>query len=128
MVTDSRPIRTGPPGPVQGARAAPWPTLVLVTAGLFLAVLSTTVVSVALPTIGRDLHASAAGLEWTVDAYVLVYASLLLAGGVAGDRRGRKWGGPARVRGHRRAGPRLGLGAGDRGARRRGLRPGRVRH
>jgi len=54
------------------------------------AVLSTTVVSVALPTIGRDLHASAAGLEWTVDAYALVYASLLLAGGVAGDRRGRK--------------------------------------
>jgi MFS family permease len=64
----------------------PWPTLVLVTAGLFLAVLSTTVVSVALPTIGRELHASAAGLEWTVDAYVLVYASLLLAGG---DRCGR---------------------------------------
>jgi MFS transporter, DHA2 family, methylenomycin A resistance protein len=70
--------------------AAPWPTLALVTAGLFLAVLSTTVVSVALPTIGRDLHAGPAGLEWTVDAYVLVYASLLLAGGVAGDRRGRK--------------------------------------
>jgi MFS transporter, DHA2 family, methylenomycin A resistance protein len=54
------------------------------------AVLSTTVVSVALPTIGRDLHVSAAGLEWTVDAYVLVYASLLLAGGVAGDRHGRE--------------------------------------
>ena len=63
---------------------AAWPTLILVTAGLFLAVLSTTVVSVALPTIGRDLHASAAGLEWTVDAYVLVYASLLLASGVPG--------------------------------------------
>jgi DHA2 family methylenomycin A resistance protein-like MFS transporter len=63
---------------------------VVVTAGLFLAVLATTVVSVALPTIGRDLHASATDLEWTVDAYVLVYASLLVAGGVAGDRRGRK--------------------------------------
>jgi DHA2 family methylenomycin A resistance protein-like MFS transporter len=63
---------------------------VVVTAGLFLAVLSTTVVSVALPTIGRDLHASSTDLEWTVDAYVLVYASLLVAGGVAGDRRGRK--------------------------------------
>jgi MFS transporter, DHA2 family, methylenomycin A resistance protein len=90
MVTGSRSTRTGPPVAVQEARAAPWPTLVLVTAGLFLAVLSTTVVSVALPTIGRDLHAGAAGLEWTVDAYVLVYASLLLAGGAAGDRRGRK--------------------------------------
>src|SRR5262249_58055131 len=83
------PARTGPLAPAQGARAAPWPTLLLVTAGLLLAVLSTTVVSVALPMIGRDLHASAAGLEWTVDAYVLVYASLLLAGGVARDLRGR---------------------------------------
>jgi DHA2 family methylenomycin A resistance protein-like MFS transporter len=90
MVTARRRARTVPPARAQGAGPAPWPTLVLVTAGLLLAVLSTTVVSVALPTIGRDLHPSAAGLEWTVDAYVLVYASLLLAGGVAGDRRGRK--------------------------------------
>ena len=113
MVADHRPARTaqlaklchllGPASrPSQLARGgvwggcppeastAPWPTLVVVTAGLFLAVLSTTVVSVALPTIGRDLHASATGLEWTVDAYVLVYASLLVAGGVAGDRRGRR--------------------------------------
>jgi DHA2 family methylenomycin A resistance protein-like MFS transporter len=55
-----------------------------------LAVMSTTLVSVALPTIGRDLHASATDLQWIVDAYVLVYASLLVAGGVIGDRRGRK--------------------------------------
>lgn len=58
--------------------------------GLFLAVLSTTVVSVALPTIGADLQASATDLQWIVDAYVLVYASLLVAGGVLGDRQGRK--------------------------------------
>jgi MFS transporter, DHA2 family, methylenomycin A resistance protein len=50
----------------------------------------TTVVSVALPTIGRELHTGVTGLEWTVDAYVVVYASLLVAGGVLGDRRGRK--------------------------------------
>lgn len=62
----------------------------MVAAGLFLAVVSTTVVSVALPTIGRELHTGATGLEWTVDAYVVVYASLLIAGGVLGDRRGRK--------------------------------------
>lgn len=55
-----------------------------------MAVMSTTLVSVALPTIGRDLHASATDLQWIVDAYVLVYASLLVAGGVIGDRRGRK--------------------------------------
>ncbi len=93
MVADHRPARTPPvaaAGAGSGGRGAPWPTLAVVTAGLFLAVLSTTVVSVALPTIGRDLHASAAGLEWIVDAYVLVYASLLVTGGVAGDRCGRK--------------------------------------
>jgi MFS transporter, DHA2 family, methylenomycin A resistance protein len=91
MVADHRPARTAP---LAGARAssgaAPWPTLVVVAAGLFLAVLSTTAMSVALPSIGHDLGASATDLEWTVDAYVLVYASLLVPGGVAGDRRGRK--------------------------------------
>lgn len=70
--------------------AEAWVTLVVVALGLFLAVMSTTVVSVALPTIGTDLHATAAGLEWVVDAYVIVYSSLLVAGGVIGDRRGRK--------------------------------------
>ena len=69
---------------------ARWLTLAVVAAGLFLAVLSTTVVSVALPTIGRDLRAGPAELEWVVAAYVLVYSSLLVAGGVIGDRRGRK--------------------------------------
>jgi len=91
MVADHRPARTPPlagTGPPGGT--APWPALAVVAAGLFLAVLSTTVVSVSLPTIGRDLHASATDLEWTVDAYVLVYASLLVPGGVAGDRHGRK--------------------------------------
>jgi DHA2 family methylenomycin A resistance protein-like MFS transporter len=92
MVADHRPARTAA---LAGARAAggaagPWPTLAVVAAGLFLAVLSTTAMSVALPSIGHDLRASATDLEWTVDAYVLVYASLLVPGGVAGDRRGRK--------------------------------------
>ena len=65
-------------------------TLVVVAAGQFLAVMSTSVVSVALPTIGRELDASTTSLEWIVDAYVLVFASLLVAGGVLSDRRGRK--------------------------------------
>jgi DHA2 family methylenomycin A resistance protein-like MFS transporter len=69
---------------------SPWAAVGVLAGGLFLAVLSTTVVSVALPMIGRDLSAGATALEWTVDAYVLVYASLLVAGGVLGDRRGRK--------------------------------------
>ncbi len=60
------------------------------TLAQFMAVMSTSVVSVALPTIGRDLHASSTSLEWIVDAYVIVFASLLVAGGVLSDRRGRK--------------------------------------
>ncbi|WP_185792105.1 MFS transporter [Actinoallomurus bryophytorum] len=67
-----------------------WTAVGVLAGGLFLAVLSTTVVSVALPMIGDDLSAGATALEWIVDAYVLVYASLLVAGGVIGDRRGRK--------------------------------------
>jgi DHA2 family methylenomycin A resistance protein-like MFS transporter len=65
-------------------------TVAVVAGGLFLAVTSTTVVSVALPTIGQALHARPTDLQWIVDAYVIVYASLLVAGGVLGDRWGRK--------------------------------------
>jgi DHA2 family methylenomycin A resistance protein-like MFS transporter len=65
-------------------------TVLVVTLAQFMAVMSTSAVSVALPTIGRDLHASGTSLEWIVDAYVIVFASLLVAGGVLSDRRGRK--------------------------------------
>jgi MFS transporter, DHA2 family, methylenomycin A resistance protein len=65
-------------------------TVLVVTLAQFMAVMSTSVVSVALPTIGRSLHASSTSLEWIVDAYVIVFASLLVAGGVLSDRRGRK--------------------------------------
>lgn len=64
--------------------------MAVVSGGLFLAVVNFTVVSVALPAIGAGLRLSPTGLEWVVDAYVLVYASLLVAGGVMGDRQGRK--------------------------------------
>jgi MFS transporter, DHA2 family, methylenomycin A resistance protein len=83
------PARAAPPARGRAAAGSPWLTLLIMAAGLFLAVLSTTVVSVALPGIGASLHAGAAGLEWVVDAYVLTYAALLIAGGVAGDRLGR---------------------------------------
>jgi DHA2 family methylenomycin A resistance protein-like MFS transporter len=79
-----------PSGPAASADARAWMTLAVVAGGLFLSVLSTTVVSVALPSIGSDLQANTTDLEWIVDAYVLVYASLLVAGGVLGDRHGRK--------------------------------------
>ncbi|MCX4096097.1 MFS transporter [Nocardia sp. alder85J] len=65
-------------------------TLAAVTGGQFLAVLSSTAVGVALPTIGHELHTGATTSEWIVNAYVLVYASLMVAGGGLGDRYGRK--------------------------------------
>jgi EmrB/QacA subfamily drug resistance transporter len=52
--------------------------------------LDNTIVNVALPSIGRELHTSVSGLQWTVDAYTLVLASLLMLSGSMGDRFGRK--------------------------------------
>ena len=65
-------------------------TLVIVSLGLFMTVLDNLVVNVALPSIHRDLGASIQTLEWTVNAYVLAYAVLLLTGSALGDRFGRK--------------------------------------
>jgi EmrB/QacA subfamily drug resistance transporter len=52
--------------------------------------LDTTIVNVALPAIHRSLHASLSGLQWTIDAYTLVLASLLMLAGSTGDRVGRR--------------------------------------
>ncbi|MFI6486816.1 MFS transporter [Streptomyces sp. NPDC050564] len=58
--------------------------------GSSMAMLDSTVVNVALPTIGRDLNASLAALQWTVNAYMLTLAGLILLGGSLGDRFGRR--------------------------------------
>src|SRR5271154_3035991 len=76
-----------PTTPRTGSRG--W-TLGLVSVGLFMVVLDNLVVSVALPSIHRQLGASIQSLEWTVNAYVLSYAVLLLTGAALGDRFGRK--------------------------------------
>ncbi|MBV9820263.1 MAG: MFS transporter [Solirubrobacterales bacterium] len=65
-------------------------TLGIVSLGLFMVVLDNLVVTVALPSIHRDLGTSMQSLEWTVNAYVLAYAVLLLTGAALGDRFGRK--------------------------------------
>jgi EmrB/QacA subfamily drug resistance transporter len=65
-------------------------TLGIVSLGLFMVVLDNLVVNVALPSIHRDLGASIQSLEWTVSAYILSYAVLLLTGAALGDRFGRK--------------------------------------
>jgi EmrB/QacA subfamily drug resistance transporter len=74
---------------MSGRRRNGW-TLGIVSVALFMVVLDNLVVSVALPTIHRDLGASIQSLEWTVNAYVLAYAVLLLTGAALGDRFGRK--------------------------------------
>ena len=71
------------------SRKRAW-TLGIVSVGLFMVVLDNLVVNVALPSIHRDLGASIQALEWTVNAYVLSYAVLLLTGAALGDRFGRK--------------------------------------
>ena len=65
-------------------------TLVLVSVGLFMVVLDNLVVTVALPSIHASLGASVQALEWTVNAYTLSYAVLLLTGAALGDRFGRR--------------------------------------
>jgi EmrB/QacA subfamily drug resistance transporter len=64
--------------------------LVICCFSLFIVGLDSTIVNVALPSIGRDLHASVAGLQWTIDGYTLVLASLLMLSGATADRVGRR--------------------------------------
>src|SRR5258708_12499286 len=58
--------------------------------GSSVVMLGGTVVNVALPAIGRDLHAGIDGLQWTVSGYLLTLSALILLGGALGDRFGRR--------------------------------------
>jgi EmrB/QacA subfamily drug resistance transporter len=57
---------------------------------LLIVAMDNTIVNVALPSIRHELHASLSGLQWTIDAYVIVLASLLLLSGSTADRLGRR--------------------------------------
>jgi EmrB/QacA subfamily drug resistance transporter len=57
---------------------------------LFIVGLDSTIVNVALPDIGRTFHAPVSGLQWTIDAYTLVLAALLMLSGSTADRLGRR--------------------------------------
>jgi EmrB/QacA subfamily drug resistance transporter len=80
----------------QAARLAPtadnrrWWTLAAMSFALFMIMLDNTVVNVALPTIQRELDASIAGLQWTMNAYTLAFGVLLVTGGRLGDIFGRR--------------------------------------
>ena len=106
-------------------------TFAITSAALFMASLDNLVVTTALPSIRNHLHASLEGLQWTVNAYTLTFAVLLLTGATLGERYGRR----RHVRGrpravHRRVGGRrararhrvAGRGAGRAGRRGRDRR------
>src|SRR5437016_1662088 len=65
-------------------------TFAITSAAVFMATLDNLVVTTALPVIRKDLHASIVSLEWTVNAYTLTFAVLLLTGAALGDRFGRR--------------------------------------
>ena len=82
MTVPATPIRYGSP-------AGRWVLLATVL-GSAMAFIDSTVVSIALPSIGRGLHTDAAGLQWTINGYTLTLASFILLGGSLADRLGRR--------------------------------------
>jgi EmrB/QacA subfamily drug resistance transporter len=67
-----------------------WWTFAITSLALFMVTLDNLVVTTAIPVIREDLHAGISGLEWTVNAYTLTFAVLLLTGAALGDRFGRR--------------------------------------
>ncbi len=67
-----------------------WLAMALLAAAQFVVVLDASIVNVALPSIGRDLHFSQDNLSWVVNAYVLVFGGFLLLGGRLADLLGRR--------------------------------------
>jgi EmrB/QacA subfamily drug resistance transporter len=78
------------PAQVELGRASGRWVLVAAVLGSGLAGIDATVVNIALPALGQDLHAGFAGLQWTINGYTLTLASLILLGGSLGDRYGRR--------------------------------------
>src|SRR5947209_12186554 len=69
---------------------ARWWTFVIVSLAIFMVFLDNLIVLTALPSIRRALGASVSDLEWTVNAYTLTFAVLMMTGAALGDRFGRK--------------------------------------
>jgi EmrB/QacA subfamily drug resistance transporter len=72
-----------------GSTKARWVLLATVL-GSGMVFLDGTVVNIAIPVMGRDLHAGISGVQWVLDAYLVVLSALLLLGGSLGDRYGRR--------------------------------------
>ncbi|WP_345047075.1 MFS transporter [Streptomyces rameus] len=78
------------PAPAAGLRGHPWLTLLTVAVGVMMVALDGTIVAIANPAIGRDLHASWAQLQWITNAYFLALAVSLITAGKLGDRFGHR--------------------------------------
>src|SRR5436190_15453436 len=79
----------------EGLRMSPgstnkWVALALLAAAQFVVVLDASIVNVALPSIGTDLHFSQENLSWVINAYVLIFGGFLLLGGRMADLLGRR--------------------------------------
>jgi len=82
-----------PPSPARPSQRHHAPDgliLAIACVAQFMVVLDVSIVTVALPSIGRDLHYTATGLQWVVNAYVLTFAGFLLLGGRAADLFGQR--------------------------------------
>ncbi len=85
------PVSTAPPPLIDElSRRRRIGILLICSMSLLIVGLDVTIVNVALPSIGRDFDAPLSGLQWTVDAYTLVLASLLMLSGSTADRLGRR--------------------------------------
>ena len=85
------PIKQPPAGPAATGRPPNETITVLTTSSaFFMIILDTSIVNLALPSIGTELGSDLVGLQWIVDGYALVFASLLLSAGSLADRYGAK--------------------------------------
>jgi len=85
-VTQTTPASSAPAIPKRA-----WQVLVVLLAGMFIALLDTTIVNVALPSIRTSLDASEATLSWIISGYALSFGLVLIPAGRLGDRIGHKW-------------------------------------
>lgn len=67
-----------------------WWTLIVIAVSVLIVVIDASIVNIALPTLQRELNATGTELQWIINAYIMVFASLMLTTGTLGDRLGRK--------------------------------------
>src|SRR6201997_5328276 len=94
MATSPAAVTNGDPAPrpdaAEAASPRRWLAAIVLIVGALMDMIDVTIVNVALPSIRRDLHASATQLEWVVSGYMLAFAAALIIAGNLGDLLGRK--------------------------------------